>query len=98
MMRATCPEKTIPVSVRGAPDGALDLCSGDVLDVTKADSGSDFLVCRALYIGTGGNVRVLTEKGQDRIFKNVPDGAVLPVRCTRVFATNSTAADILALR
>lgn len=98
MMTATCPEKTLPVSLRGAPDGALDLASGDVLTVTKGDSGSDFLVSRALYVGTGGNLRILTEKGQDVLFKNVADGALIPVRATRVFATNSTAADILALR
>lgn len=93
-----CPEKGRPIGARGAPMGEVDLSSGDVLSVTKADSGSDFAVCRALWIGTGGNVRVLTEKGQDVLFKNVPDGTPLTVRCTRVFATNTTAADILALR
>lgn len=98
-MTLECPEKSgRAIGARGAPMGEVDLSSGDVLSVTKADSGSDFAVCRALWIGTGGNVRVLTEKGQDVLFKNVPDGTPLTVRCTRVFATNTTAADILALR
>jgi len=98
MDKAYNPRKPNGVGVRGGDDGELDLASGDVLTVTKADSGSDFLVCRALYVGTGGNMQVLTEKGQTVLFKNIPDGSTIPVRCTRVFSTNSTAADILAMR
>lgn len=98
MLTLTVPENKNPVGARGAPAGEIDLSSGDVLTVVKGDSGQDFLVSRALWIGTGGNVRVLTEKGQDVLFKNVADGTMLPVRATRVYATNSTAADILALR
>lgn len=98
MITAASPESNTPRAVRSALDGSLDLASGDVLTVTKADSGSDFLVSRALYVGTGGDIQVLTEKGQTVLFKNVPDGALLPVRCTRVFATNSTVSDVLAMR
>jgi hypothetical protein len=99
VMCVEVPEKPgKPIGARGALHGELDLSSGKVLSVTKADSGSDFDVCRALWVGTGGNVRVLTEDGDDVIFKNVPDGVMLPVRCTRVFATNTTATDLLALR
>lgn len=97
-MKVYSPLKSQGLGARAAEDGSIDLCSGDVLAVTKADSGSDFALCRSLYVGTGGNVQVLTEKGQTILFKNVPDGGVLHVRCTRVFATNSTAADILAMR
>lgn len=86
------------VGVRGGDAGELDLASGDVLTVVKGDSGQDFLVCRALYVGTGGNMQVLTEKGQTVVLKNLPDGAIVPIRCTRVFTTNTTAADILAMR
>lgn len=93
------PEKGHPIGARGALHGELDLSSGKVVAVTKADDASeDFAVCRALWVGTGGNVRVLTEDGDDVNFKNVPDGFMLPVRCTRVYATNTTASDILALR
>lgn len=86
------------VGALGGDSGELDLASGDVLAVTKADSGSDFIVCRALYFGTGGNAQVLTEKGQTVLFKNIPDGAIIPIRCTRVFSTNSTVSDVLAMR
>ena len=51
-----------------------------------------------LYVGTGGDVRVLTASGADLTFANVADGTFLPVQVKRVFSTGSTgSADILAL-
>ena len=50
-----------------------------------------------LYIGTGGNLRVMTEGGDDVTFSNVAAGAFLPVNVVRVYATNTTASNILAL-
>ena len=51
-----------------------------------------------LYVGTGGDVRVLTASGADLTFSNVADGTFLPVQVKRVFSTGSTgSADILAL-
>jgi hypothetical protein len=50
-----------------------------------------------LFVGTGGDLRVLTEGGDDVVFKNVADGSFLPVQVVRVFSTNTTASDILAL-
>lgn len=50
-----------------------------------------------LYVGTGGNLRVLTAGGDDVMFTGFPSGGFLPVNVVRVFATNTTADDILAL-
>jgi len=50
-----------------------------------------------LFVGTGGDLRVLTSSGDDVVFKNVADGSFLPVQVVRVFSTNTTASDILAL-
>jgi hypothetical protein len=50
-----------------------------------------------LYIGTGGNLRVLTATGDDVTFANVLGGTFLPVQVVRVFATGTSATDILAL-
>jgi hypothetical protein len=50
-----------------------------------------------LYIGTGGNLRVLTEGGDDITFVNVLGGTTLPVNVVRVFATSTTASNIIAL-
>lgn len=50
-----------------------------------------------LYIGTGGNLRVLTAGGQDVTFTNLLGGTFLPVQVLKVFSTSSTAANIIAL-
>jgi hypothetical protein len=50
-----------------------------------------------LYVGTGGDLRVLTAGGDDVVFTGFPDGGFLPVNVVRVFATNTTANNILAL-
>ena len=50
-----------------------------------------------LYVGTGGDLRVLTAGGDDVVFTDFPSGSFLPVNVLRVFLTNTTAADIRAL-
>lgn len=50
-----------------------------------------------LYIGGSGNIRVLTEGGDDVIFYGVVAGTFLPVHVVRVFATSTTATNIVAL-
>jgi hypothetical protein len=52
---------------------------------------------RALYVGGGGNLRVTLLGGSTVSFANVPAGSMIPLRVTRVFATNTTASDILGL-
>ena len=39
---------------------------------------------KALYVGTGGDVELLTEAGSEVTFLNVPAGFILPVRFRRV--------------
>lgn len=50
-----------------------------------------------LYIGTGGNLRVLTASGQDVTFANVLGGTFFPVQVLKVFSTGTSAANIVAL-
>jgi hypothetical protein len=53
-------------------------------------------VTRGLYVGVTGNVKVRTAKGEEVTFTAVPVG-VLPVCVDMVFATGTTATDIMAL-
>lgn len=46
--------------------------------------------CRAIYVGTGGNVTLTTTRGQSVQFTNVPSGSILPVRCTHVTAASAS--------
>ena len=50
-----------------------------------------------LYIGTGGNIRVLTHGGDDVVFTNVLGGTFLPVQILKVFSTSTAASGIIAL-
>lgn len=65
--------------------------------VTPSDSVNLTRTARALYIGTGGNVVVITASGTVVTFANVQTGTVLPVRASRVNATNTTASNIVAI-
>jgi len=50
-----------------------------------------------LYIGGAGDIRVLTEGGDDVTFFGVLAGSFLPVNVVRVFVTGTTATNIIAL-
>ena len=50
-----------------------------------------------LYVGSAGNLRVQTVGGDDVTFNNINTGAFIPVQILRVYATGTTASNILAL-
>lgn len=66
-------------------------------DTTNIQFGTRDTGGCVLYVGTGGNLRVLTSGGNDVTFANIADGTFLPVHVVRVFATSTTASNILAL-
>jgi hypothetical protein len=70
-----------------------DYTPGDALAVTPSDSSAvDFY---GLYVGTGGDLAVKGQGGQAVTFKNVPAGAVIPLRVLCVMSTNTTASNIV---
>lgn len=50
-----------------------------------------------LYVGVGGDIKVTTSGGSTLTFKNVQDGTFMPISVQRVWATDTTATDIVAL-
>lgn len=52
---------------------------------------------RALYIGVAGNVAITTLAGDDVTFVGVLAGTIIPIQCTVVKSTGTTATDIIAL-
>ena len=61
------------------------------------DDGTDLpFASRALYLGTGGDLRLTTAGGDTVTFRNAAPG-ILPIRAERVHATGTTAADIVAI-
>jgi len=66
--------------------------------VVPHDSNPIADVPKALYVGTGGSITMRGVGGSaDQLWKNLPDGTILPFRAQYVRATGTTAADILAL-
>lgn len=74
---------------------AADVVKSDTVDIPSV-SGGENNGC-VLYVGTGGLLRVLTVGGDDVTFKNVPNGTFIPVQVLRVFASTTSATDIIAL-
>lgn len=65
------------------------------VEITKSDT--DKFSPAVLYVGTGGNVKVLSNKNQIVTFKNVPDGSILYVMVNMVYSTDTTASDFVLL-
>lgn len=76
-----------------APDGP----ASDGFAVTPHDTNDLSEPCRALYVGTSGDIAAITAGGTTLTFANLPAGTLLPVRCTRVLDIGTTATNILAL-
>lgn len=70
-------------------DGASEITPNDSTDLT--------LVARALYIGGSGDLKINTPNGDTVTFQDIVAGSLLPVRAVRVYATGTTATNIVAL-
>lgn len=73
-------------------EGAKTITPSDTADYTT-DSGAQ--VPRALYVGTQGNLRVLTLRDETVTFVGI--SGILPMRVKRVFSTSTTASDIIGM-
>lgn len=81
------------ISQRSKP---IDAQATDAAAVTPSDTNDLAMVATALYIGTQGDVVVITLVGGETVtFKAVVGW--LPVIVTRVLATGTTASNIVAV-
>lgn len=64
--------------------------------ITPSDS-VDLAHGSTLYIGTTGNVKVTMAKSGEVTFLNCQKGSTLPILVTRVWATGTTATNLIAL-
>ena len=67
--------------------------------VTPSDAADlpDGVTTVGLYVGGAGDVHVTLQGGSDVTFKSVPGGTLLRVAARRVWATGTTATNIVAL-
>ncbi len=93
---------TLPSGVREAADATVDLASAPAssLKVVTPHASNTLPdgVCRALWVGTAGDVAVIAEDDTVAItLTAVPAGSVLPVRAKAVRVAGTTAGNIVAL-
>ncbi len=69
---------------------------GDAAAVTPSDT-RNFAEPSVLFIGTTGAVRVLTAQGSDVTFSAVPGGTILPLQVLRVYASGTSALNIVRI-
>ena len=72
---------------------AIAVVASDTIDIPTGTVSA----ARALYIGGAGDVALVTENGDSVTFVGLLAGTILPVRCTRVDSTNTTATSIVAI-
>lgn len=53
--------------------------------------------CRKIWVGTTGDVRITTQAGTVTVLKNVPSGTSIDVITSQVWATGTSASDLVAL-
>lgn len=68
-----------------------------VFAITPHDTNLLTRSARAIYVGVGGDLKVRVHDGTEATFTNVPQGFTLPVECVRVYATGTTATNLVGL-
>ena len=74
--------------------------ASDAVSVTPDDTTDLSAVTNGIYLGAEGNLEVTLENmndGESVTFVGMKAGIIYPLRVKRVWATNTTATDILAV-
>lgn len=77
---------------QGAQDPAID-----AFTINPSDSTDFTTFAKGIYVGTAGNITLITLLGTTQLFSNVPAGTVLPVQAKRVLLTGTTAGNMVGL-
>ena len=70
--------------------------ANDGAAVTPSDSVDLPVASKRLWVGTGGNVALVTVAGTSLTYTAVPSGTYLQIRASRVKSTGTTASNIIA--
>lgn len=65
--------------------------------ITPSDTADLSDPTRAVYIGNTGNLKVDMVSGGTVTFKNLPSGMVLPIQAIKVYATGTSATELIGL-
>lgn len=72
-----------------------------VVTITPSDTADLADTPKGIYVGGGGDLALVATGAPVNaaavVFRNLPSGALLPVRARRIAATGTTATDLVAL-
>jgi len=66
-------------------------------DVTVSDTTGFDKTTRGIYVGTSGDLKVITAGGDTVTFYNLTAGIIHPVRCKQVLETGTDATQIIGV-
>lgn len=66
-------------------------------DVTPSNTVDLPITTRGFYVGVGGNVKVDTAGGETVTFVGCLSGSYHPIRAKRIYATGTTATNLIGL-
>ena len=66
-------------------------------DITPSDTVDLSDPTRGIYVGVSGNIKVTLVSGGTVTFLGAISGSILPVQAIRVYATGTTATNMIAL-
>ena len=92
MGNPTHPSPTFPQF----PGGAFAVTTSNTVNFTNP-SNAAVPITAVIYVGTAGNVQVQTAQNETVIFSNVLAGTVIPLQVVRVWTTNTTATNLVAI-
>ena len=71
------------------------LVTADAFAITKSTNAAVTFTAFGFYVGTTGNVNVVTSRGTTVLFQAVPAGQIIPLCISSVRATSTTASNII---
>lgn len=80
------------------PPPVRQIVSAAPYAIVPSDANDLPAVPFGIYVGTGGDVRLKGSElnAPDVIYKNLPDASYIAVRASRVYATGTTATNMIA--
>ena len=89
----------IKTATEGAQASLADMIYGTAVAIDISSGNHTSLSHNALYVGTGGNVKVnMGTSGSGITFSNVASGQILPIQITQVYQSGTTASNMVALK
>ena len=69
----------------------------DHFAITPSNSTNFNIMARAIYVGVGGDISLVSSRNNAVTYLAVPQGTVLPVVALRINSTSTTASSLIGL-